>query len=215
MALVATHIKFAVDLKDELQVKDIKRYIVGTVYPDSRYVTGIDRELTHPRDFLSWRWRELDDFKKGWLVHLIVDEVQWQFTKAELPQVLAGEVIQGNDFWIRYSALKILHDLEILKQFDVTQYLPYLKLIENPNKEDLSKLQQHNEMFISMYTNQSAVDLGLSLEMWRKLGVETSLVNKMGEWVKQYLNDEEMMAVVAESYNKMLNMAQNIIRRTF
>lgn len=212
MALVVTHIKLAVDLEKQLQVKDIKRYIAGTVYPDSRYVTGIARELTHPSGFLNWSWWELDDFKKGWFAHLIVDEAQWRFTKAELPQVLAGEVRPGNEYWIKYSAFKILQDLEVLKKFDVTPYLPYLKLVENPNSEDLFKLKQHNEMFISMYANQAAVDIKVSLKMWEKLGVDENLVTKMGQWVQQYLNDRKMMFIISESYSKTLTTAQHIIK---
>lgn len=70
MSLEATHIRFALDLKDEYKIKDIKKYISGTVYPDSRYITGIDRNLTHYNDILKPEFAK-DDFKKGWQVHQI------------------------------------------------------------------------------------------------------------------------------------------------
>ena len=65
MALEATHIRFALDLKDKYQVKDLEKYISGTIYPDSRYVSEIGRELTHPKDYLDWDIFAVDDFKKG------------------------------------------------------------------------------------------------------------------------------------------------------
>ena len=51
MALEATHMRFALDLKNKYQVRNIKKYIVGTIYPDSRYLSGIDRTLTHSENF--------------------------------------------------------------------------------------------------------------------------------------------------------------------
>lgn len=47
MSLGATHIRFALDLRDRYQVQDIEKYLSGTIYSDSRYVTKIDRNLTH------------------------------------------------------------------------------------------------------------------------------------------------------------------------
>jgi hypothetical protein len=48
MALEATHIRFALDLKDTYGVNDVHAFVSGAVYPDSRYVMGIDRIATHP-----------------------------------------------------------------------------------------------------------------------------------------------------------------------
>lgn len=41
MALEATHLRFALDLLPKLEVKDINDYLAGSIYPDSRYTTGI------------------------------------------------------------------------------------------------------------------------------------------------------------------------------
>ena len=53
MALEATHIRFAFDLKDVYDVSDIDAFVSGSIYPDSRYVTGIDRLATHPEGYLN------------------------------------------------------------------------------------------------------------------------------------------------------------------
>ncbi len=61
MSLEATHIRFALDLKDKYRVQAIEKYISGTTYPDSRYVTKIDRGLTHNDDILTPGFAK-DDF---------------------------------------------------------------------------------------------------------------------------------------------------------
>lgn len=53
MALEASHIRFALDLKDKYSIQDVQKLVSGTVYPDSRYATKIDRQLTHPQDFMD------------------------------------------------------------------------------------------------------------------------------------------------------------------
>lgn len=42
MALEGTHIRFALDVGDKYNIKDLGKYISGTLYPDSRYITGIN-----------------------------------------------------------------------------------------------------------------------------------------------------------------------------
>ncbi len=84
MSLIATHIRFAINLKDIYHVQDIEKYIAGTVYPNSRYVTKIDRKLTHNNNILRPTFTK-DDFKKGWQVHQICDIVQNKIKTKILP----------------------------------------------------------------------------------------------------------------------------------
>ena len=47
MALEATHIRFAYDLKEKYKITDLEKYISGLIYPDSRYIrssVGISNE---------------------------------------------------------------------------------------------------------------------------------------------------------------------------
>ena len=53
MSLQITHIRFALDLHKELNITSLDQYISGTIYPDSRYMTGIDRSLTHSDTLLT------------------------------------------------------------------------------------------------------------------------------------------------------------------
>lgn len=205
MALEATHLRFALELKNKYQVKDIKKYVSGVVYPDSRYITGIDRLLTHPIDYLDWHWDTADDFKKGWFVHLLTDKIQYDVTKEKLPQIFDGNTGQGSDVWINHSAVKILLDLADVKKFKIKQYLPYLSYLENPNGEDLKILEKYNQIFVKMYANPEKINVDTSCEMWKDFGVSSDLVEKVRSKVLEYSKNATIMQAISEIYQDMLN----------
>lgn len=210
MALEATHIRFAVDLKDKYQVKDIKRYIIGAVYPDSRYITHIDRALTHANDFLNWNWENEDDFKKGWLVHLLVDKFQKQITKQKLPRIFKGETGQGSEVWVRHTAIKILQDMQDVKAFDIRSYLKYLESAENPNGEDLQKVKLYNQIFIKMYTDPKKVNINSCYKMWKDFGIGDDLAIKIKIQAEQYSRDDKIKLAINEIYNETLKIIQDL-----
>ena len=210
MALEATHIRFAIDLKDKYQVKDIKSYIVGTVYPDSRYITGIDRALTHSEDFLDWNWENENDFKKGWLVHLLVDKFQKQIAKQELPQIFEGEVGQASEVWVKHTALKILQDLVDARAFDIRSYLRYLEYVENPNGEDIDMIKKYNQIIIKMYADSKKVNINSCYKMWKDFGIGDDLVAKIKIQAEQYFKDNKVLASIEEIYNKTLQKIKDL-----
>ena len=136
MALEATHMQFALDLKDEYQVIDLEKYIVGSIYPDSRYVTGIDRTLTHGEWILADDFT-VDDFHKGWQVHQLADNIQTEIIKDYFPKlvpVFAKEDKMIKDEWTMFSAIKIIQDMNDLQKFDLQQSVKYLEnYVFNPN----------------------------------------------------------------------------------
>lgn len=211
MALEATHIRFALDLKNKYQAKDIKRYIVGTIYPDSRYVSGVDRFLTHPIDFMDWRQKDLDDFKKGWFVHLLADKLQRQVAEEKLPQVFEGEDGQGSEVWIKYTAIKILQDIDDVRKFDIKKYLPYLAFTENPNGEDFDLVNKYNKIFIKMYAEPDEVDIDSCYEMWREFGIGDDLAAKVKKQSEEYSKDERIMNIIREIYSQMIIRVEKLI----
>ena len=154
MPLEATHIRFALDLKDEYKIKDIKKYISGTVYPDSSYITGIDRNLTHHEDILKSEFAK-DDFKKGWQVHQICDMIM----NKEKKKVLSSSFVDGRagfneEEWIISSAMKIIQDMNDMQNFDLQKNLKYLNFAYNPNGENLSDIRKYNQIIIDLYKNK-------------------------------------------------------------
>jgi hypothetical protein len=118
MSLGATHIRFALDVKEEYKIKDLEKYISGVIYPDSRYITGIDRNLTHAHDLFVAD----SDFKRGWQVHLICDEVQEAKRKELLPDLYKDKNI---DPWITNTAIKIIQDIDDFEAFNIQDYLDF------------------------------------------------------------------------------------------
>jgi hypothetical protein len=110
MALQATHFRIARDLLPHLPVTDPAAYYAGTIYPDSRYVSGIRRSLTHqdgcPLDPFA---PGLTDFERGWAVHLVYDEVAGEPQKGLIPPHIRNEEGLG-DFWRHFTIVKFLED---------------------------------------------------------------------------------------------------------
>jgi hypothetical protein len=126
MALEATHIRFALDVKDLYGIKNIAEYIQGTVYPDSRYVSGISRELTHDSNFLEKSFAN-NDFNAGWQAHLMCDKIQRRVFHQNLPgfDKYKSEGYQ-EDKWIDFTAAKIIADMNDVQMFDIQSILEFL-----------------------------------------------------------------------------------------
>lgn len=204
MALEASHIRFALDLKDTYNVSDIRKYISGTMYPDSRYVTGIDRRFTHPEDFLDYDFFTLDDFKKGWFVHVLCDKVQGEVRKGKFPEISELEKGQGTARWVAETALKILQDFDDVKKFDIGSCLEYLNYVENPNGESKEKLLESNGIIQRVYANPSGPSIDSYYEMWREFGIGDELVGQVKEKTEEFQKDGRVMNLVLQMYDEML-----------
>lgn len=204
MALEATHIRFALDLKDYFEVRNICEYLSGTIYPDSRYVSGIDRNLTHPKGLFERKHTELSDFEKGWLAHLMCDDIQFKLTMEKFPEIAQMEEGQGNARWVNHTALKILQDMEDVKEFDIKSHLACLEHVFNPNGEDLEKIKEYNAIFPTMYEDPNNMSLDSFYEMWSKFNVGDELVQKLRESTERQGADSRTMHLVASLYEEML-----------
>lgn len=201
MALEATHIRLALDLKEN--VFNLGAYVSGTIYPDSRYVTKIDRNLTHPQDYMGLI-RGDDDFKKGWAIHLLCDNVQAEITREQLPEIFLLEDGQGSEMWIHRTALKILQDIDDAKRYAIEEYLPLLDHIEAPNEEDPVLVLEYNRIFQKMYLDPYKVTVETHCLMWKRLGISDDLIGKVKEQAQKYMADERVMWFLGGAYDLML-----------
>ena len=209
MALEATHIRFALDLKDIYEVRDVNAFVSGSVYPDSRYITGIDRLATHPEDYLKDREFKRNDFRKGWHAHLLCDTVQGDLMKELLPTVKSGD---GEEVWIERMAIKILQDIDDVKKFDIVKYLPCLAHVENPNGEDTEKMRGYNRIFQEMYADPARVDITSLYEMWGLFGVGDELRVKVKAKAEAFSADASIMLGVGKLYDAMLLEARSTLQ---
>jgi hypothetical protein len=82
MAAPVTHILLAFQILPSLPDKDIKEFIIGTSFPDIRYLNCISREKTHVKNItLDDIKREESSFKAGMMFHALVDEIRDKFMK--------------------------------------------------------------------------------------------------------------------------------------
>ncbi len=212
MALQATHIRFAIEMKDKCSPSNLEEFIAGTVYPDSRYVTNTPRELTHLHDFMEWDLNKIDDFKKGWFLHLLCDKVQEETTLKLFPDIFSKEGKQYDEGWAKYTVIKMLQDFYELENFDLKPYLPYLKHARNPNGEDIEKIKWHNQIFSDMYTEQEKIELEDHLPISRKLGASESVIESLKKWTENFRADTAIMEKIQRMYPEMIRLARERIQ---
>lgn len=207
MALEATHMRFALDLKDEYQAIDLEKYIVGSIYPDSRYVTGIDRTLTHGEWILADDFT-VDDFHKGWQVHQLADDIQTEIIKDYFPKlvpVFAKEDKMIKDEWPMFSAIKIIQDMNDLQKFDLQQSVKCLEnYVFNPNGEDIKKVRKYNQIMIDLYKNKKKTTIEDNYQMWLALGVNRESALNIKKQTEELLNNVEIVKKIEMIYDEML-----------
>jgi len=203
MALEATHMRFALDVKDRYTIKNKAEYIQGTVYPDSRYVSKINRELTHSSNFLKPDF-VIDDFHAGWQVHLLCDKIQ----RRTFQENIHGfdkftHVGYEENQWIHFTAAKIILDMKDVQSFGLQSTLEYLDSKHRPNGEDISIIQKNNQIMINLYQNKKVPSIDDYIAMWNDFGISNDLGEKVREKVEQ-LNSDEVNETIWSCYGKMI-----------
>ncbi|MBI2436642.1 MAG: hypothetical protein HYV41_02800 [Candidatus Magasanikbacteria bacterium] len=207
MALEATHIRFALDLKKRYKVQDEHKYILGSVYPDSRYLTGINREKTHQVNFNTQNIDGISDFQKGWLTHLICDRSQKYIIRDLFPELFNPEIKikQGDEAWISITVLKILQDRIDVEKINVKKFLSNIHSLESPNDEELKVLEKYYEILYEMYDDINFENhIEKSLKMWLGFGVDNVLVDKIRKRAIVFADDESVINRVKLIYEKQI-----------
>ncbi|MCW1949509.1 MAG: hypothetical protein KIH89_003675 [Candidatus Shapirobacteria bacterium] len=212
MALLGTHIRFALDVKDNFKVKNLDKYISGTVYPDSRYITKINREITHSNDFLNDLFYQDNDFKKGWFVHLICDKIQSKVFEYIFPELSGSSKDTENklspEYWVLKTNLKIFQDLHDVSQFPIKNYLNHLKYIETPNNEEIKLVKKYNQILIDLYQKNKLITQDL-VNMWANLGIGKEMTNQIKKKNDEMNSDVKILEKIPLIYPEMLSCYKN------
>ena len=154
MSFQASHLHFAQKVQSIIKTADLTSYFSGTLYPDSRYITKVDRAKTHtdvriePRKILDLA----DDFSKGWQVHLWYDKLALRLLdQIALDRAYQPEDMKNPEIWVKVTSAKLVEDLYWWQKTDWSKILPYLKTVKNPNKEHLAILDSWYQHFINFY----------------------------------------------------------------
>jgi hypothetical protein len=205
MALECSHIRFALDIKDVFGVQDMEKYISGSIYPDSRYVTGFERPLTHNNDYLSKDFWAEDDYKKGWVAHLLLDLTQKAIFNDVFKDLLGTQNIeQGNDTWVKRSGLKVLQDMDDFTKFDLEKHLPYLKYYEASNNEPAEDMKKYYETVARMYAGKDKVTIQDSVALVTGWGLDPELAKQVGASAVKLEQDSFVKENIVKVYDQAL-----------
>lgn len=212
MALLGTHIRFALDIKNNFNIKNLDEYISGTVYPDSRYITKIDRESTHSKNFLNKNFYKDNDFKKGWFVHLICDKIQFKVFENIFPDLLDNFKDEKNklspEHWVLRTNLKIFQDMYDVSQFPIKNYLKYLEYTETPNNEKNELIKKYNQILIDLYKRDKLIPQDL-INMWTDLGVGKEMTNQIKKKNDEMKSNVKILEKIPLIYPEILNYYKN------
>jgi hypothetical protein len=212
MSLEATHIRFALDFKEKFEVQDMKKYISGAVYPDSRYISGIDRSLTHGEVFLTPDL-SASDFEKGCQAHQICDKIHNRVRKTIFPDLFPVDY-PGYDEqeWVIATALKIIQDMDDVQAFDIQKYLECLDYVENSNKEDILLVEKYNRTLVNLYRGKKVPSVDDYNQLWRAFGVDENLGEELRHKTEEFLKDENIIGRSRSVYQEMIKYYQDTLK---
>lgn len=180
MALTATHLRFALEMKDEIGVQNLEQYLSGTMYPDSRYFTGVAREVTHGATLFAAGLATADDFRKGWAMHLACDLAQAEAMKALFPEEWEKNDTMP-DRWIFRTALKVLQDIDDAGKFDADHFVRLMTWYASPfGHETSEQLESYYGFYRELYAS-GAVTIEDELAAWRKVGMDADMLERVKE----------------------------------
>jgi len=203
MAFEMTHMRFAVDLAPRLDIKDFPSYLAGSIYPDSRYVTKIHRNLTHgegvPQDpFAS----DLDDFHKGWATHILYDHEGIQKYK-DLSPWPERKILGFGEEWIFTTAAKLVEDFMSYDSGTVpNEMIEGLTPPAPLNQEDPVLLASYYEDNKTIYQNRPTLDdYRRIMHGWNIDGV---VIDELIANTGDLLNDKVMAEKISRIYPEIL-----------
>ena len=201
MALPATHIRFAAALSERLSVANMPAYLSGTLYPDSRWLTGVDRKQTHDRRFLDPGFPE-NDFDLGWHIHCAADRIQADIHASLFPDLAE---LAPDDRWIRVSAAKAVQDRSDADGGKLDGWLPFLNDTRTPNGESAEGVAAYLGLVRRVYSRGTAQEWSGYAELWAGVGLGRRKIGRIEEQMERILADEALVNQLQGSFSRMVH----------
>jgi len=207
MAMEVTHVRFARDLKEFLDIEDLDAYYSGSVYPDSRYFTGIDRKLTHGENNPVNPFIEgLSDFEKGWASHFMYDRLAKPYY-LKLSPYSDDQLGFNNPFWQFSTAEKLIEDMESWQQLgEDHSIITDLRVYERPRGEDPALLEEYYEALRTSYLKHLSLDV--YVEFWKSINLNEDIIKALTMNVELILSDESLVKRIHDIYPSVLKEAK-------
>jgi hypothetical protein len=206
MASQITHIPYGkkvLDLFLSDQPVDEKKFFIGTLFPDIRYLGVIDREKSHFSNPTVEGLRNItSDFEKGMYAHALID-IEREKT---LEHLGAYNFIEGNK--VTTYAMKFIEDeLAFDLVPDWSKYINYLDdiLIEEEDlvtKEPAKKWHGLLQVYFSdKPTWNSVVTLASALQ-----GFNTETLTLVKNEIEKIKQDTKAMEIIGKTYSELFSL---------
>ncbi len=209
MAWEWTHVRFAHDVKNRFDVSDLEAYYSGSIYPDSRYPSGIARDLTHDESFRQEAFYNQSDFHKGWMVHLLYDRVQFSVMGEDFTDILK-EAHDDRENWQLRTALKILQDIDDQKQFSDDAIRQSVRYVLAPNSEDVHVLETYNTYFRTFY-DATPVNVASYKDYFKTFGISSLDAESICHIAVDFQDRETVMRKVCNMYDRTMLAYEDFI----
>ena len=213
MALAGTHIRLALDFETTLKVVERADFLSGTIYPDSRYVTKVDRPVTHGLDFGDIGFAPGDDFKKGWMLHVVCDRAQMKVFR-DLELFNDASITAASDAWVLVTVMKVLQDMSDAPKFSIRDYLPLLS-INTPNGEKAEDVLRYTQTIQQMYLASNHGSIQSYAKAWKRIGLENGLIGKLVSCYQKYQGVEEVQEKISRVYARVRDLAQTMLKEQY
>jgi len=200
MALPATHVRYALMQMPSSIKTHRKAFIAGTLYPDSRMLTGIAREHTHGADCLADGFATTP-FRLGWQLHLRCDLLQAEIHARLWPA--AAELPEPRR-WIAMSAAKMVQDEADRVASPLQEHLVALSPSETPFGEPADRIIRFYRMIHDVYVRTEISPRERFRSLWAGVGLDPDLIDRLLKAYDELLADETLAQRIAGS----LSLAQ-------
>jgi hypothetical protein len=200
MALPATHFRFALDAARHFDISDRHAYLSGTLYPDSRWLTGVARTATHGEQCLAIDFAN-SDFELGWYVHCRCDNIQIRLVSARWPRLTT---LDNQTRWIQTSVIKMIQDQQDIRRINMNDCLEALDVIETPNGEQAKKVRRYYHNVRDVYAGDGVPDIEDYRKLWLAVGVETAIVSEMMEQLRRERLESTVRTLAASLFDEMV-----------
>jgi len=191
MAAQITHIVLAKKFYDQfLSNEDERKYFIGSVFPDIRYLKVIKRAQTHWRNFNFKKTKEKGSFYLGIMVHGLTDIVRNQF-------LFAKSVIKFS------VALKLFEDQVLYPK--ITNWEKYVGFLNSILAEELEfnlskdKITHWHKLLQENFSTRPSDQTRLSF--LSKLGADRNYINQINKLVGKIKEQEVFSQLVEEFYD--------------
>lgn len=201
MALIASHVRFALDVAQCFPIRDLSKYLTGTIYPDTRWKTCTDRSKTHHPKFCDPDFAT-SCFNRGWHVHCVYDELQSQFYRSIFTD--SGQ-LSDLQRWILFTAAKMVQDQNDIKNISLPVKLDLKEHIQNPNGEDIQRIRDFYNVIRTTYQPGLPPSEEAYRVMWLSVGLDDLTTDKVITKMGEILQDDSLVSRIEMSYLKALH----------